>query len=293
MKHARHFPRILAAIRSARWAVMPATLHAIGETLSARMSGKLGVPRMADDMPGEMGQPEDDGPQYEKVGTGSAVAVVPMHGIIGRRLSGMEMECGGCDIARVEEAVTAAIADPEVGALVLDIDSPGGTVGGVDEFRQKLTALSVESGKPILAFASGQLCSAAYWIACGCTAGICASSSSDVGSIGVYVAIVDESAAWEKEGYRLVLIKAGEHKADGIAGSAVTPEQIARWQEDVDYIYGQFTSAVKAARPGVGDDIMQGQTFYGPRAQAVGLTDATYPDLAACLADFTGTSAAR
>jgi protease-4 len=256
------------------------------------MSGKLGVPRLADDMPdGPMREDDDEGemePSYEKVGASGAVAVVQMHGIIGRHLSGMEMECGGCDIARVEEAVTMAIADSEVGAVVLDIDSAGGTVGGVDEFRQKLAALSVQSGKPILAFASGQLCSAAYWIACGCTAGICASSSSDVGSIGVYVAIVDESEAWASEGYKLVLIKAGEHKADGIAGSKVTPEQIARWQDDVDYIYGQFTGAVKAARPGVGDDIMQGQTFYGARAQSAGLTDATYPDLFAAIADFAG-----
>jgi ClpP class serine protease len=82
------------------------------------------------------------------------------------------------------------------------------------------------------------------------------------------------------EGYKLVLIKAGKYKGAGISGSKITPEQIALWQSEVDFIYGQFTDAVRAARPGIADETMQGQTFYGPRALAALLVDGLAADLA-------------
>jgi signal peptide peptidase SppA len=275
------YPRILAAIRSARWAVTPPTLQAIRDTLSARLTGRL---TLADDMPGEMDDEEDmdELPDYEMIAP--AVAAVKLHGIIGRGLSSMEMACGGCDIARVEANLRAALADLGVASVVLDIDSPGGAVTGVAEFADKIGQLSAASGKPVLAYASGQCASAAYWIACGCN-GIACSPSSDVGSIGVYMALVDESENWKTEGYKLVLIKAGDHKAAGIAGSQVTPEQIALWQADVDHIYSQFTAAVKASRPGIADAVLQGQTFYGDRALAAGLVDEIAPDLLAMAAE--------
>lgn len=268
------YPRILTAIRSAKWAVTPATLQAIRDTLSARLNGRLVT--MAGDMEDDT-EPEME-PPYEMVGLG--VAAVELHGIIGKNLSSMEMMCGGCDVECVEENLVAALADPAVAAVILDIDSPGGSVAGVGELAAKIGQLATESGKPIYAYASGQCCSAAYWIACGCN-GIAASPSSDVGSIGVYMALLDESANWAQEGYKLVLIKSGEFKAAGIAGSTVTDAQIALWQADVDYIFVQFTAAVRAARPGVKDETMQGQVFYGPRALEAGLVDKILPDMGA------------
>lgn len=268
------YPRILAAIRAAKWAVTPATLHAIRDVLSARLAGRLPdsplgrrVGEMDDDCACGV---EPEAEAYELIAPG--VAVVKLHGIIGKNLSAMETMCGGCDLAVVEENLVEALADPAVSAVILDIDSPGGTVGGVADFADRIAELEAESGKSIVAYASGQCCSAAYWIACGCT-GIVASSSSDVGSIGVYIALIDESANWQEEGYKLVLVKAGEYKAAGIAGSTITPEQIALWQQEVDFIYGQFTDAVRTARPGIADATMQGQTFYGPLALRAGLVD--------------------
>lgn len=266
------YPRILAALRSAKWAVTPATLQAIGDTLSARLTG-----RMADTGDGEDGDEIPSSP-YEMIAPG--VAAVRLHGIIGRNLSSLEMMCGGCDLAYVDEALELALADVAVAAVVLDVDSPGGTVGGVAEFAAKIGELSAASGKTVCAYASGNCCSAAYWIACGCDFIAC-SPSSDVGSIGVYMALVDESENWAKDGYKLVLIKSGEFKAAGIAGSKVTDAQIALWQADVDYIYAQFSGAVKAARPGVKEDALQGQVFYGPRAMDAGLVDKIFPDMEA------------
>jgi protease-4 len=269
------YPRILAAIRSAKWAVRPETLHAIRDVLSARLQGRLADPAYGLKLKAYRQDLEDDdsveeSPAYEFCAPG--IAVVKLHGIIGKNLSGLEMMCGGCDIACVEENLTAALADSATATVILDIDSPGGTVTGVADFAAKIADLEADSGKTVVAYASGQCCSAAYWIACGCTA-LCASTSSDVGSIGVYIALVDESENWTEDGYKLVLVKAGDYKAAGISGSQITPEQIALWQADVDFIYAQFTGAVRAARPGIADETMQGQTFYGPRALAAGLVD--------------------
>lgn len=270
------YPRILAAIRSAKWAVRPETLHAIRDVLTARLQGKLAVvPRAHDDNPDLEGSDDDSPrrappPAFDFIAPG--VARVCMHGIIGKNLSGLEMMCGGCDIACVEENLTAALADSATTTVILDIDSPGGTVTGVADFADRIAELEEESGKSIVAYASGQCCSAAYWIACGCT-GIAAGSSADIGSIGVYIALVDESKNWEKEGYKLVLIKDGDYKAAGISGSEITEEQIKVWRDDVLFISRQFKDAVRATRDGVTDETMQGQTFYGPRALEVGLVD--------------------
>ena len=275
------YPRILAAIRSAKWAVTPPTLQAIRDVLSSRLNGRIAPSA------GDWFDEDDDEPAAPRVPFQMAapgVAVVQMRGIIGKNLSGMEMACGGCDIAEVEENLTAALAALETSVVILDIDSPGGTVSGVAEFAAKIGELSAESGKPVLAYASGQCCSAAYWIACGCS-GIACSPSSDVGSIGVYMAMVDESENWKEEGYKLVLIKAGDHKAAGISGSTITPEQVALWQADVDFIYAQFTSAVRAARPAVVDLTMQGQSFYGSRSLAVGLVDQIFESCAKLAAE--------
>lgn len=268
------YPRILAAIRSAKWAVTPATLQAIRDTLSARLTDRLARRPRAGDM--DYAASKSEGVPYEMVAPG--VAAVELHGIIGKNLSAMEMECGGCDLACVEENLTSALADPMVAAVVLDIDSPGGTVSGVAEFARKIGLLSTAAGKHVIAYASGQCCSAAYWIACGCAQILC-SPSSDVGSIGVYIALMDSSENWAQEGYKLVLIKAGEYKAAGIEGSTITPAQIALWQSEVDYIYGFFMGAVQSARPGVAVETMQGQTFFGQRAVDALLVDGLADDV--------------
>lgn len=276
------YPRILAAIRSAKWAIAPASLQAIRDTLAAHVSGRMALKVRADEDMEDCEMSEegsDDGVKMLVPG----VACVRLFGIIGKHLSSMESECGGCDIARVEENLKAALANPMVATVILHIDSPGGAVPGVPDFAAKIKQMQAESGKSVWAFIDGQGCSAAYWIASAC-AGIACTTSSDVGSIGVYMALIDESQNWAEEGYKLVLIKAGEYKGAGMTGSVITPEQIALWQDDVNTIYAQFTGAVTAARPQVTSDTMQGQTFYGERALSVGLVDQICPDMDAMVA---------
>lgn len=285
-----NYPRILAALRSARWAVQPSTLQAIYDSLGAHLRGQLpnhlpGLPNIVDFKVSRT-SPE----VLESIATAapapgqprpSPVAVISVHGIIGKHLSSLETMCGGCDLDEVEEDLRAAMADPNTKAILLDINSPGGTVTGVPELAAKIAEWNQQ--KRIYAFCDSLCASAAYWLASSCEA-IAITLTADVGSIGVYMALVDDSEWWQKEGYKLVLVKAGEHKADGISGQPVSDSAIARWQGEVDAIYQMFTSAVTTGRAGVPNDVMQGQTLMGQAAVAALLADEIVPDLPTYLA---------
>lgn len=268
------YPHILSAIRSAKWAVTPATLQAIRDVLSSRLAAQALAPSApsADVLPLRR-RAAAPMPSPLRI---SSVAVIPVFGIIGKRLSVFEMECGGVDLDDIEDAVEAAVAAPHIREIILHFDSPGGVVTGVPELAAKLRAWT--GIKPIHAFTDSLMASAAYWLASACTSITC-TPTADVGSIGVYMALIDESEAWAREGYRLVLVKAGERKAEGHPGAPIEPATIAALQAEVDAVYSLFTHDVLTARPGVGSGAMQGQTFFGEAAREVLLVDAIIPDL--------------
>jgi protease-4 len=161
-------------------------------------------------------------------------------------------------------------------------------VTGIPELASLIRTIS--ETKPVIAFTDAQCCSAAYWLASACDS-IVVTPTADVGSIGVYSALVDESAAWAQEGYKLELMKAGKHKAMGIPGLPLAPEDRALIQAEVNSIYAMFTADVVAnrARNGatVAEDTMQGQTFMGGTAVAVGLADRVVGSLTDLLAALT------
>ncbi len=267
------YPKILAALRSAKWAVTPATLHAITDTLGARMRGTLHA-SLIPDRPAP--DPNNASSQTQVEASSFPVAVIAVHGILGKNLSSMEMECGGCDVGVISAAIDMALADPAVQTLVLDFDSPGGVVTGIPELCEKIREAATV--KQIVAFTGSQCCSAAYWLASACNAIYC-TKSADLGSIGVYVALCDDSEWWKKEGYKLELIKAGEFKAMGISGQPLAAAERALIQTDVDAIYVMFTADVRAGRGTIDDATMQGQTFMGERAVGVNLADELVGDL--------------
>jgi signal peptide peptidase SppA len=257
------YPRIISAVRSAKWAILPQSLSAIVQTLGCAVRGDMPLP--------ELEAEETDGPEIKSFNN---VAIIPIHGIIGKRLSAMETECGGCDVDTIEDMLEAAMEDQNVECIVFDINSPGGCVTGVPELADKIR----EAGqvKHTIAWTDTMACSAAYWLGSQCNQFV-ASESADIGSIGVYVAMIDDSGAWAQNGYKLELIKAGDFKATGISGAPITNDQRTLIQSDVDAIYADFCADVTAGRPSVQPETMQGQTFMGKAALAAGLVDAVDP----------------
>jgi ClpP class serine protease len=278
------YPHLLATLRAARWAIHPATLHAIAETLDQRLRGAPHADLPAPQTPiSNLPTPISNSPT-------PALAIIPLHGIIARRMSAMEMECGGGrSLELIEQDIAAAIADPAVSEILLHIDSPGGTITGVPELHRRILRWREE--KPIYAYTDGLCASAAYWIATACTA-LIATPSAEIGSVGVYMYALDTSVATAAAGFRPVLVKAGDRKAEGIRGLPIEPATIAAWQEEVDELYAAFVGDILAQRPGIPTEALQGQCHFAPAALAAGLIDATVNDLDELLAQLAQAAAA-
>ncbi|PTY02744.1 hypothetical protein DB346_08185 [Verrucomicrobia bacterium LW23] len=178
---------------------------------------------------------------------------------------------GASDIEEIAAAVRDAARRPDVEALFLDIDSPGGTVSGTPELAQAVADASRE--KYVYAFTSGLMCSAAYWVASQADA-IYATPSARVGSIGVILPLIDSSEAYRQEGLRVEVFAAGKFKGAGVPGTSLTDAQREMLQADIDEIAGDFKRAVLSRGRKIGDDAMEGQTFSARNAQRLNLAGA-------------------
>ena len=122
-------------------------------------------------------------------------------------------------LGELTDAVAAAHADPKVQGIMLRIDSPGGTVWGTGELADAIHA--VRSAKPVHAYAQDQCCSAAYHIGSQASR-LTSNRAADVGSIGIYMLLVDSSKAAADVGLKFIRIRSGAHKGVGVSGVEIT-----------------------------------------------------------------------
>lgn len=195
-------------------------------------------------------------------------AVIPLKGVISKGITELEAYCGAIDVNEVEAMLKAALADPNVNSILIDVDSPGGTCTGVPELANMVRMAG--KIKHTRAFTDSEACSAAYWIASQCNE-FFATPSSTIGSIGVYTAVADMTEAYAKEGVKMELFKAGKYKATGFPGVPMSKEQKEHVQSDVIEIWNDFKGDVKSVRMFAEESAMEGQTFSGKAAAKVGL----------------------
>ena len=156
----------------------------------------------------------------------------------------------------------------DIKAVFLDIDSPGGTVAGTPELAA--TVASINEQKPVYAFSSGLMCSAAYWIASQARA-IYATPSARVGSIGVVQAVIDNSAALDARGIKVEVFSVGKYKAMGAPGTPLTDDQRELINSNLAETAQDFHAAVLARGRSIPPEAMEGQTFSGRQAQRFNL----------------------
>lgn len=297
----RH-PLILQALQGRPWAATPAAIDAIARTLHAHQHGRM-IPSavLAESIPAATETPKVASPGYARFALdpvrGSskavlaqpdqkAVAVIPVHGVIAKYLSGMEADCGGFDLRSFDRALERAAADETVTDIVLHHHSPGGTVDGVQGSSGMIA--QVAASKPVYSWTDSQMCSADYWMAAGSTA-IFASSLAAVGSIGVYMAWIDPSRWMDANGYDLRLFRSGDLKAMTMPGQ-LDEAAAAHLQQEVDEIGVAFRSWVSQCRADAEHKLdpkaMQGQSMSGAVALQAGLIDGIYPTLNDLLAEL-------
>lgn len=172
----------------------------------------------------------------------------------------------------IEMALKRGMADANVNAIAMVIDSPGGEVAGCFELCAKIIAASKE--KKIRAFAADHAYSAAYAIACSCDQ-IIVTKSGGVGSVGVVTAHVEYSKMLEDMGIKVTFIFAGDHKVDGNSYEKLPKAVKDRIQVRINKIYGTFCSHVAEGRAMEEEDVRatNALTYDADEALEVGFAD--------------------
>ena len=222
--------------------------------------------------------PPADAPDCDLLQIEDGIGIIPIFGVLMKRPDIFSrVLLGATDMDEIAEAITEAGGRADVQAVLLDIDSPGGTVNGTPELAAAVATLSKR--KYVYAFSDGQMCSAAYWIASQADV-IYATPSARVGSIGVLLPMLDESEAFKEAGLKMEVFAAGKYKSVGVPGVSLTDEQRTWLQSSIDEINADFQAAVVARGRAISPDAMEGQDFSGRMAFASGLTSGVVQDRA-------------
>lgn len=272
------YERIIRAMSNEVWAIVPEKLEEIIGVIEARANGHaadidtLAVIEAARRKPVRNGR----------------VAVLPLFGSISHRAGSIESSFG-TSAEQFGLDFDALMDSPEVGGLILDVDSPGGSVSGIQELADKIRGRRGE--KPIVAVANAGAFSAAFWIATAADE-LVVTPSGSVGSVGVVALHVDQSEFNEKIGLKPTFIHAGEHKIEGHPHAPLDKESHAEIQRHVDRHHDSFVSALAANRDTtefkVRKDFGGGRIFGGKEAVERNMADrvATFEQI---VAEMSGT----
>lgn len=209
-------------------------------------------------------------PTAERLERRGPVAILNVVGPMFRRANLFTAISGATSYDVLRRDLQVALDDPELKAVVLNIDSPGGTVNGVDELAKAIYA--ARSQKPVVAYVGGTGASAAYWLASAASE-IVVSDAAIVGSIGVRMVATDTTEADRKAG-RVEFISS---QSPGKRSDVTTDDGRARIQRTVDALADVFIAAVAKGR---GVSIKQvvegfggGDVLVGKAAVAAGMAD--------------------
>lgn len=186
--------------------------------------------------------------------TPGSVAVLPIYGIINQRYAGDFSGPSGTSVQKLTQQFRQAVSDPSIKAIVFDVDSPGGSVNGVDELAKEI--FDARKQKKIIAVSNCLCASAAYYLASQASEMV-VSPSSLTGSIGVYQLHEDDSEFYKSVGVQFSFISAGKYKIEGNSYQPLDDDARSSMQSMVDDYYGMFTKAVSRGR-GVALKAVQG-----------------------------------
>jgi signal peptide peptidase SppA len=234
----KRYPQVLRAVSETPWAILPGTLAAILDMLTIRASGQQ---LSAEEIQARIG----DGPAHRQQQTSGAVAVLPLYGVIAPKVNAMTDISGGTSVEMFASDFHSLMRDPNIKAVVIDIDSPGGQTSLITELAA--TIRQARGTKPIVAVANPTAASAAYWIGSQADE-LVATPSGHVGSIGVFGAHEDISAMNEGLGIKTTLVSAGKYKTEGTPLAPLTDDARAHWQSLVDSAYDMFVGDVAKGR---------------------------------------------
>ncbi|MCK9569985.1 S49 family peptidase [Candidatus Pacearchaeota archaeon] len=197
----------------------------------------------------------------------NGIAVIELSGSLMKGWS----KYGGTSTMWARSAIRDADRNSDVKAIMMHIDSPGGTSAGTAELGDDIR----NSKKPIHAHIDDLGASAAYWAASQADH-ISINRAGLAGSIGTYAAIHDTSGAAEMEGIKVHVVSTGSYKGAGEEGTPVTEEQLAYWQQIVNAHFAIFETAVREGRHMLKaqfNKVSDGRVFSAEESKSLGLID--------------------
>jgi capsid assembly protease len=269
----KQLPLIASTLYAQPWCILPDVHSELSENFRNYLDGRLpsSLDGSGSDMSGGICYEVKDG-----------LALIQLSGVVVKKA--MPDLCGPplIDLAVLDLLLMDIAADESIRTLVLDLDTPGGCAIGLSETAERMAAVR-ESGTRIVAFTDFQCCSAGYWLAA-CADEIIASPSAQVGSIGTYIALLDETERMKMKGLKLRLFRDGDFKALGMPGKEWTEKEEQFMSDRLEFWSAQFKDHVRSRRSGITDETMQGQSFDAGSAPA-GLIDRLELSIVEVLAD--------
>lgn len=199
--------------------------------------------------------------------------VIKVSGPMTKEPSFLSFLFGGTSYSEIQTTIGEMLTDSSISQIILDIDSPGGTVNGAHglvDFIQR-----AKTQKPIYAWSDGHMTSAAYWIG-SATSGIFTSPNATVGSIGVVATHTDVSEIYKKMGVKKTYITGGKFKALGNPTEPLSDEGFNYIKNIVDDHYLTFYQSIAKNR-GLSeenkDEWAEGRIFSASQGQQLGLID--------------------
>lgn len=268
------YAAIRKAMRSQVWAIQPEKLEQVCSFLQLKYGGGQPAAEVKAAIEAEATETRVRAAAAGSSG-GGTVAVLPIYGLILYR--GSEMDISGptaTSVQKLTRQFRQALNDPNVKAIVFDVDSPGGTVEGVDELATEIR--NARGKKKTVAVCNCLMASAAYYIASACSE-IVVSPSSLVGSVGVYCAHEDDSKYLDELGVKISLVQFGENKTLGNPYEPLSDAARAEMQDKVDQFGAMFEKAVakgrKITQAKVHESFGQGLCFTAAKAVKIGMAD--------------------
>ena len=224
----------IADLLAGPWALLPDRLPFVRAALSQKATPQAKIKAVS----------RSGAVNGRPAGTGG-IAVLPFYGVAVQRTDAHGEALGLLNLARFTQALRAALADGAVGGIVLDVDSPGGSVYGVAELADEI--YRSRAHKPIFTIANSLAASGAYWIASAASE-FYVTPGGEVGGIGVHDMHSDFSKGLAKAGIETTLIVAGRYKVEGNPFQPLSADGRAAMQKRVDGYYRAFVAAVAKHR---------------------------------------------
>lgn len=256
-------PHVASRVFGTPLMIARAKLEVILGVLAPRLAGSTSEPIDA----------EADRPPQTSI-TVERIAVVSVIGTLVSRSGYLAAASGLVSYADIGDAIAAAMDDPTARGVILDVDSPGGEVGGLFDLVEQIGAIKTASAKPLWAVANESALSAAYAVASAADR-VYVTRTGEVGSIGVVAVHVDESGADAKAGLAWTFVFAGERKIDANGHEPLSERARAAIQTDVDRLYAELCGLVAANR-GLTNEAMRATDaaiYRGELAIRAGLAD--------------------